>query len=202
LLYHRKGSLNVVSYSLSRINEDELAAIDLQDLLLVDSVSANEANFPDLKVDSGYLYRKAEHLRGETLHDEYAWKVWVPKEMIPEVLVRAHDSPLCSHGEIHKSIERLRRYYYWPGLVKYVKAYVNACEVCKSTKSSNCYLRPPLGKAPETQRFFQRLFIDFLGPYPRSRSGNVAIFIVLDHFSKYVFLKPVKRSISRYSKLS
>jgi len=194
--------LNVVSYSLSRINEDELAAIDLQDLLLVDSVSANEANFPDLKVDSGYLYRKAEHLRGETLHDEYAWKVWVPKEMIPEVLVRAHDSPLCSHGEIHKSIERLRRYYYWPGLVKYVKAYVNACEVCKSTKSSNCYLRPPLGKAPETQRFFQRLFIDFLGPYPRSRSGNVAIFIVLDHFSKYVFLKPVKRSISRYSKLS
>jgi len=37
------------------------------------------------------------------------------------------------------------------------------------------------------------LFIDFLGPYPRSRSGNIGIFIVLDHFSKYVFLKPVKK---------
>jgi len=206
---HRKGSLNVVPDSLSRVNENELAAIDLQDGLLVDvdsshfksagykglvdSVRANEANFPDLKVDSGYLYRKAEHLTGETLHDEYAWKLWVPKEMIPEVLVRAHDSPLCSHGGIHKTIERLRRYYYWPGLVKDVKAYVNACEVCKSTKSPNCPLRPPLGKAPETQRFFQRLFIDFLGPYPRSRSGSIGIFIVLDHFSKYVFLKPVKK---------
>jgi len=70
---HRKGSLNVVPDSLSRVNEDELAAIYLQDGLLVDlnssylksagykglvdSVSANEANFPDLKVDSGYLYR-------------------------------------------------------------------------------------------------------------------------------------------------
>jgi len=39
----------------------------------------------------------------------------------------------------------------------------------------------------------QRLFIDFLGPYPRSRSGNIGIFIVLDHFSKYVFMKPVKK---------
>jgi len=141
---HRKSSLNVVPDSLSRVNEDELAAIDLQDGLLVDlnfshfksagykelvdSISAYEANFPDLKVDSGYLYRKAEHLRGETLH-EYAWKLWVPKEMIQEVLVRAHDSPLCSHGVIHKTIERLRRYYYWPGLVKDLKAYVNACEV-------------------------------------------------------------------------
>jgi len=37
------------------------------------------------------------------------------------------------------------------------------------------------------------LYVDFLGPYPRSRSGNVGIFIVLDHFSKFVFLKTVKK---------
>jgi len=48
--------------------------------------------------------------------------------------------------------------------------------------------RPALGIAPKSQRFFQRLYID-----PRSRSGNVGIFIVLDHFSKFVFLKAVKK---------
>lgn len=50
-----------------------------------------------------------------------------------------------------------------------------------------------MGKAAETQRVFQRLFIDFLGPYPRSKAGNIGIFIVLDHLSKFVFLKPVKK---------
>jgi len=81
----------------------------------------------------------------------------------------------------------------WPGLVSDVIAYISECEVCKSTKSPNFTLRPPLEKTPESQRFFQRFFIDFLGPYPRSRSGSIGIFIVLDNFSKYVFLKPVKK---------
>jgi len=74
-----------------------------------------------------------------------------------------------------------------------IKTYINAGEVCKTTKAPNFVLRPPLGKAPKSQRFFQRLFINFLGPYPRSGSGNIGICIVLDHFSKYVFLKAVRK---------
>jgi len=50
-----------------------------------------------------------------------------------------------------------------------------------------------MGKASESARAFQKLYIDFLGPYPRSRSGNIGIFIVLDHYRKFVFLKAVKR---------
>lgn len=63
----------------------------------------------------------------------------------------------------------------------------------KTSKAPNMVLRPPMGKLMESQRFFQRLYVDFLGPYPRSRRGNVGIFIVLDHFSKFVCLKPVKK---------
>ncbi|KAH8280002.1 hypothetical protein KR054_004843, partial [Drosophila jambulina] len=72
---YRKGSLNVVPDSLSRVNEDVIAAIDLQEGFLVDlssdhfksaeytelveKVSANQTNFPDLRTDNGYIYRKA-----------------------------------------------------------------------------------------------------------------------------------------------
>lgn len=206
---HRKGSLNVVPDFLSRLNEDEVAAIDIEEGLLIDlnsehfksteykewvcKVQANNANFPDLKTEGGYVYRRAEHLTGERTHDEYAWKLWVPKELVSLVISRAHNSPMASHGGIHKTIERVRRYYFWPNLVYDIKAYINACQVCKSTKAPNHVLRPPMGKAVETHRVFQRLFVDFLGPYPRSRSGNIGIFIVLDHFSKFVFLKPVRK---------
>lgn len=50
-----------------------------------------------------------------------------------------------------------------------------------------------MGKPTESERFFQKLYIDFLGPYPRSKSGSIGISVVLDHFSKFPFLKPVKK---------
>ncbi|KAH8286813.1 hypothetical protein KR044_003965, partial [Drosophila immigrans] len=72
---HRKGSLNVVPDSLSRVNENVVAAIDLQKGLIVDlksphfktveymdlleRINSNKANFPDLKTDGGFIYRKA-----------------------------------------------------------------------------------------------------------------------------------------------
>lgn len=206
---HRRGLLNVVPDALSRMNEDEIASIDASNGLLVDitsehfrsqeylslgeSVTANSAKFPDLKVVDNLVYRRSEHSTGEPLHDVYIWKLWIPLQLVSDVLKKAHDHPLSAHGGVHKTLERIRRYYYWPGLVADVKSYIGSCETCKSTKAPNGPLRPPMGIAPESQRFFQRIYIDFLGPYPRSRSGNVAIFIVLDHFSKFVFVKAVKK---------
>jgi len=51
-----------------------------------------------------------------------------------------------------------------------------------------------IGKRVGTERPFQKLFIDFLGKYPRSKSGHAWIFIVVDHFSKYTFLKAMKEA--------
>lgn len=54
-------------------------------------------------------------------------------------------------------------------------------------------MRPPMGGTGSSHRFFQKLYVDFLGPYPRSRTGHIGIFNVLDHFSKFCFLRPVKK---------
>ena len=206
---HRSGKLNLVPDALSRVYEDEVAALDSSHGLLIDTqspqfksgdyvdlverVKANEKKLPDIKIVDDLVYRRSEHATGEQLHDSFAWKLWIPKELVAEVLVKAHDHPLASHGGIHKTLERIRRYYYWPGLINDVKKYISSCEICKSTKAPNNVMRPPMGKFVESQRFFQRLYIDFLGPYPRSRSGHIGIFIVLDHYSKFVYLKAVKK---------
>ena len=36
------------------------------------------------------------------------------------------------------------------------------------------------------------MFIDLLGPYPRSTKGNFYHLIILDQFSKHVLLKPLR----------
>jgi len=48
-------------------------------------------------------------------------------------------------------------------------------------------------KKGRTDRPFQKLYIDFLGKYPRSKSGHAWIIIVVDHFFKYTFLKAIRR---------
>jgi len=206
---HRSGKLNVVPDALSRVNEEEVAALEASQGLLVDlessqfkdpdyidlieKVKANASSLPDLKSADGFVFRRTEHTSGEPIHYNFCWKLWAPSGLVPVALKNAHDDPLASHGGVRKTLERLRRYYYWPGLVKDVKEYIRSCDTCKMNKAPNQALRPPMGKASESARAFQKLYIDFLGPYPRSRSGNIGIFIVLDHYSKFVFLKAVKR---------
>lgn len=211
---HRKGSQNVVPDALSRTNTDDLSELldvfSLEDSgLFIDlksdtfqtseykellaRVEKNAQKTPDLKVVDGYLYRRTEHCSGEQVQDDLCWKLWVPRELTKEVLRMAHDSPLSAHNGINKMLNRIRRFYFWPNLVNDVKHYVNSCDVCKGTKHPNFVMRPPMGKTGETFRFFQKLFIDFLGPYPRSKSGNIGIFVVLDHFSKFCFLKPIRK---------
>jgi len=84
--------------------------------------------------------------------------------LVPEVLKNAHNDPLASHGGIHKTWERLRSYYYSPRLLK-DEENIQACETCKMTKAPNRTLRPPMGRASEPARPFQKLYVDSLGPY-------------------------------------
>lgn len=51
-----------------------------------------------------------------------------------------------------------------------------------------------MGKMFPTVRPFQRLFIDLLGPYPRSKAGNTTILILLDQLTKFVLLKPLRKA--------
>lgn len=39
----------------------------------------------------------------------------------------------------------------------------------------------------------ERVFIDFFGPIVRSWRGNIAVLVILDGFSKFVSVYPVRR---------
>jgi len=84
---------------------------------------------------------------------------------------------------LHKSLAKLRQFYFWPGMAVDVQIVVKECEVCKITKTANKNDRPPMGEQRVTERAGQRLFIDFMGPSPRTKAGNSVIFVCLDQVS-------------------
>lgn len=123
------------------------------------------------------------------------WKVWIPPDMTNSLIKLAHEHPASAHCGIRKTLELLRRQFYWPRMTAEVISLVNDCDTCKETKAPNYILRPPMGDQIITERPWQHLYIDLLGPYPRSKAGNCHILIVVDQFSKFVLLKPLRKAV-------
>lgn len=203
---HRRGSTNIVPDALSRAFIDELTdeslSIDLEStnfksdeyLALVEQVEANSDRLTDLSVVSGKVYFRSEPNRSQNVADRTCWKLWVPSELTNGLIKQAHVPPLAAHGGVVKTIDRLKRLFYWPSMATEVRTYIASCDVCKETKAPNVTLRPPMGKQVVVGSPWQRLYIDLLGPYPRSKAGNISLVIVLDQFSKFVLLKPVRKA--------
>lgn len=119
--------------------------------------------------------------------DLKTWKLWVPSDLRKPLISSAHIPLTKSHGGISKTLYTIRKRFYWPQLALDVKLFIESCESCKCSKSSNTTLRPEMGKIIETHKPFQHVFVDLLGPYPRSKNGNTKIFICLDQLSKFFF---------------
>ena len=205
---HRKGAQNVVPDTLSRIFVDALnvtsdtSEIDLSSphftseeyRSLMENVQLNGDRYPDVVVSDGFVYKRTEFCRGDAIQEDRAWKLWVPPELREKLLTTAHTAVSSGHGGIHKTLASLKETYYWPGMVKEVQALIKGCDVCKCSKTGSYMHKPLMGNQVITERPFQRLYIDFMGPYPRSKEGNTCLFVCLDHFSKFVFLKPMRKA--------
>lgn len=204
-IVHRKGKDNLVADTLSRlpwieeidieqifeVNTNEFDSEEYRDLKNV--IENNQNRLPDLKVEDNLVLKRLRQENCEFL-GEYEWRIWVPEHLTHHLIQKAHDSPTSAHGGTRKTLSRLRQQFYWPNMTSQVRQYVGKCITCKETKSVNYNTKTTLGNEVKTERPFQKIYIDFLGKYPRSKCGNAYIFIVVDHFSKFVCLKAMREA--------
>ncbi|KAM8701682.1 hypothetical protein ACLKA7_000915 [Drosophila subpalustris] len=195
---HRKGKDNVVADMLSRPFEaDELNLFDFETtafeseeyLKRLKVVEEHQEQFPDLRIEEGLLFKRTQFARED--REEFQWKLWIPEAIASTLVQQAHEGEGRMHGGVGKTLARLQQFYYWPRMTVQVRQYVLGCETCKETKHTTQITRPPMGKEVLTDRPMQKLYLDFLGKYPRSRKGNAYILIALDHFTKFVWLRAI-----------
>ncbi|KAL7725897.1 hypothetical protein ACLKA6_000664 [Drosophila palustris] len=159
---------------------------------LVREVMENKESLPDLKVEGGAIFKRIMVNRLEEELDGSTWKLWVPASLTHELVRRAHEEHTAAHGGVAKTLHALRRQYFWPKMAVQVAEFVRDCGLCKETKATNYRMQVGIGAEVVTERPFQKLYIDFLGKYPRSKRGHAWIFIVVDHFTKFTFLKAMR----------
>ena len=197
---HRKGSLNVVADALSRIqtNVVEFSA-PLKDkwyLNLRTKILDLPDQYPLFRVEQERIFRLVTD-RNLVGMGSNQWKLVLPKELRSEALKECHDDPMAAHFGISKTLGRLKDLYFWPSMKADVVRHVRACKVCAQIKVPSEAKPGLMGQMKAVSHPFQMLSIDFIGPLPRSRSGNQFILAVSDCFSKFVFLKALPRATSK-----
>ena len=195
---HRKGSLNVVADAASRINVVEVPQQTFDPWYndLRTKISTFPEKYPSFRIKEQKIFRCVNTPNFAGTNNSH-WKLLLPKELRKQALLECHDEPLASHLGTFKTLGRLRELYYWPDMKNDVIRYVRACSICAKTKASSQAKPGLMGQVKQVRFPFQMLSIDFLGPLPRSRSGNQHILVVTDCFTKYVFLKAFPKATSR-----
>lgn len=119
-------------------------------------------------------------------------RVVVPAALTSMITKYFHDSVLGGHLGVAKTIHKISTHFYWPQMTKSIAKFVRCCEPCQRAKPSSS---SPTGfhTALPSERPWQNIHIDHVGPLPRSTQGNIGIFSLIDSFSKFTLLFPVKR---------
>lgn len=88
-----------------------------------------------------------------------------------KIIEGCHDPPSSGHQGEKKTLERIKRSFYWYGLTADVLHFVATCATCDTSKKfsrkSRAVLQSYVRGAP-----MDRLHLDFLGPFPESVNKN------------------------------
>ena len=115
-------------------------------------------------------------------------RVYIPNDLAlrTRIMQECHDSSLGGHLGKDKTIEQVKRRFYWSGMDAMIQQYVTSCDSCQRNKPSHQSTMGLLRPLPIPTRPWQQVSMDLITALPRSRSGNDAIVVFVDKLTKMV----------------
>lgn len=206
---HRKGREHIVPDALSRavpedpntvVESNELSNVEIKDvkdiwyLKMCEKIESEPLSFPQWRVTNGNLYKYVKLDFPGLREDEDFWKLVVPKEKRRDIISSYHDTTIGGHLGVHKTFHKVSRLYYWPCLKADIAKFVKCCLVCQQVKSEQKAPSGLMGGPIIAKNCWEIISMDIFGPLPKSKSGNMYIFVVTDTFSKFNLFFPIRRA--------
>ena len=137
------------------------------------------------KYKAGQLFRVFEPKRANRV-DRKCLQLVVPQQYRKMVLKLGHESIMAGHMGTRKTIDRILRDFFWPGIHSDTKKYCSSCDICQKTMQKGRIGKVPLGKLPVIDVPFQRVAVDLVGPlFPATDRGNRYILTLVDYATRY-----------------
>jgi hypothetical protein len=162
--------INAVTALLADIHQSYLADPDYRSEL-----RKRRTRSDPLQIRGGFLYYNGDRL-------------YLPNdlELRTRILQECHDAPTGGHFGKDKTIEQVKRRFYWPGMDAFIQQYVTSCDACQRNKPSQQSPMGPMMPLPIPSRPWQWVSLDLITALPRSRSGHDAIVVFVDKLTKMV----------------
>ena len=147
---------------------------------LTTSNPVDDPNLRDYTVKDGLVFHRSDQ--------DAPLRLVAPTSLRPEILRSLHDEPTSGHLGVERTLTRITDRFFWPTLHPDVQHYCASCLVCQQRKSPRS---SPLGKLQPivTSEPWELVAMDLWGPTPiPSTRGNRYVFVLSDHFSKWVEL--------------
>jgi hypothetical protein len=101
-----------------------------------------------------------------------------------QVLTFVHSDPTAGHSGYEKTLHRAKRDFFWKGMRRDIKNFIQECEVCLRCKYENTSPAGLLQPLPIPTKVWTDISMDFVEGLPSSREHSV-ILVVVDRLSKY-----------------
>lgn len=208
---HLAGEDNIVADALSRFPYNQLE--NNKDIVIATTKLFNDKNIVrNLKNLKG-LQRLDQHLsivinkienndkeiNQFLLHNDVlfhadklskSWKACIPIVLIDELIKTYHEK--FGHFGVWKTYKSLAKYYTWKNMRDTIKKFVRTCEICQKTKIANQAIVGKMKSViPKDEN--DLVAVDLFGPLPTSTAGVKYIFVVLNVFTKFIKLYPIKK---------
>ncbi|ROT67386.1 hypothetical protein C7M84_014540 [Penaeus vannamei] len=112
----------------------------------------------------------------------------IPRSLRGAALDAVHAVPSAGHRDVHRTYQRLRDPFYFPGMLAASRRYVASCTACQWRKGA--IARTPLQSMPDVAEPFERVSVDILTLTPSAR-GNKYVLVLIDHLTRFVELFPL-----------
>jgi len=119
-------------------------------------------------------------------------KVYVPNndKLRIEIIRLYHNTPVGGHGGQWKTVELVTQSFWWPGITKEVKQYIEGCDAYQHNKN---HTEQPAGKLmPNSilEKPWMHISADFITKLPLAQGYN-SILVVVDWLTKMVHFIPI-----------
>ena len=162
-------------------NIEQLQKADLRINKIIRRIRENEEDVTRFTINKGILCHKTPE--GE--------QIYLPIKTLKILIWECHTA--YGHTGAEKNYRIIKEHFYYPRLAKIIRQTLSTCDSCQRNKITT--MAPTfIQESVQPVVPLELISIDFFGPLVKTRYGYEHILVIIDTFTKYTKLYPLKRA--------
>ena len=115
-----------------------------------------------------------------------------------EVFYECHNSPIAGHFGLTKTLQNIKRSYWWPKMRERIKKWIQICDSCQKNKPYQLKKQGLLKPLAIPTRPWESVSMDLITDLPKTPEGYDAIITVVDRLTKMAHFIPCTTKVKAH----